>query len=157
MADPITNASNELKRLDAEMEALRAKRNKVASFIEMYNEFVDSRAVIVPPLPVRPAHSIPRANPESSKRLTIPDRVALILSDGVPRKPHVLLSMLEAEDGRPIGMGDEGRRITNLSSQLSRDKARFKSNRAIGWSLIQQPLPQMENPSSVGADDGFDD
>ena len=149
MSDPITNAKIEHKRLEGELEAIRAKLNKVAAFIEMYNEFAGKTAPAVPtPRPAR--------HPDTAKRLTIPDRVAAILSDGVPCKPHVLLSMLEAEDGKPIGMGDEGRRITNLSSQLSRDKARFKSNRAIGWSLIQQPLPQMGNPSSVGADDGFD-
>ncbi|GAB1408166.1 hypothetical protein MASR1M8_20850 [Thermomonas brevis] len=150
MSDPITNAKIEHKRLEGELEAIRAKLNKVAAFIEMYNEFAGKTAPAVPaPRPAR--------KPDTAKRLTIPDRVAAILSDGVPRKPHVLLSMLEAEEGKPIGMGDEGRRITNLSSQLSRDKARFKSNRAIGWSLVQQSLPQMENPSSVGADDGFDD
>ena len=152
MADPITNAKLEQKRIEAEIEALRGKLNKVASFIEMYEEFAgrpDVTAAAISPPPSR-------TQVAPGQRRTIPDRVAAILSDGIPRKPHVLLSMLEA-DGTTIGTGDEGRRITNLSSQLSRDKVRFKSSRAIGWSLRDQPEAQTESPSTVGAGDGLNE
>ena len=156
MADPITNAKLEQKRLEAEIEALRANLNKVEAFIEMYGVFAAGDSRRQPGASLSAPKTIGQPAP-SSKKQTIPDRVAAILSAGLPRKPHVLLAMLEHEDGKPIGMGDEGRRITNLSSQLSRDKQRFKSNRAIGWSLVEQPRPQMKNPTSVSADVGLDD
>lgn len=165
MADPITNAKLEQKRIEEEIEVLRMRLDKVAAFIEMYNVFAGNdvaKPLPVIPLPTAPVALGPPPLPpigkpaEAPKKLTVADRVAAILSDGQPRKPLVLLKMLEA-DGSFIGTGDESRRITNLSSQLSRDKQRFKSSRLIGWSLIDQPKPQIENPSSVGANDGFDD
>lgn len=155
MADPITNAKLERSRLEAEIEALRAKLNKVDGFIEMYNVFAGTQTLDMSSRPAPPPLP-PLKQMESAKRLTIADRVALLLSDGLPRKPHELLQELEA-DGSLIGSGDEGRRITNLSSQLSRDKARFQSSRKFGWSLKQQPKPQMESPSPIDVDDGLND
>lgn len=143
----LNNAIAEKTKLQGEIAALQDRLRRVETFIAMHREFSGPPQLPMPPgLP-------PTAESAAGKRPSIPDAVAEMLADGWPMTTQGILERLDSL-GVIVGGDEHSKRITNLSSSLSRD-ARFKNTRGQGWSL--KPTQKVESPSSVGADDGLED
>lgn len=139
----LTNAIAEKTKLQGEIAALQERLRRVETFIALYGEFSSST----------PAPQLSLADVFAGKRQSIPDAVATLLVHGLPMTTQEILSELDGM-GIVVGGDEPSKRITNLSSSLSRD-ARFVNTRGQGWSLRQ--TQKVESPSSVGANDGLDD
>lgn len=142
----LNNAIAEKTKLQGEIAALQERLRRVETFIAMHREFSAP-----PALPMPPPLSISDAF--LGKRQSIPDAVAQMLAGGLPMTTPDILSKLDTI-GVVVGGDEYSKRITNLSSSLSRDK-RFKNERGRGWSLV--PIQKVESPFPVGAGDGLDD
>lgn len=143
MDTALSNAVAEKTKLQDEIAALQERLRRVETFIALYGEFSSSA----------PVSQLSLADVFAGKRQSIPDAVATLLVHGLPMTTQEILSELDGM-GIVVGGDEPSKRITNLSSSLSRD-ARFKNTRGQGWSL--RPAQKVESPPSVGADDGLDD
>lgn len=139
----LTNAKAEKTKLQGEIAALQERLRRVETFIALYGEFSSAG----------PSPQLSLVDASAGKRQSIPDAVAGMLSDGFPMTTQDILTKLDAM-GVTVGGDEHSKRITNLSSSLSRD-TRFVNTRGQGWSL--RPIQKVESPSSVGADDGLED
>ena len=144
----LQNARSEKQRIEAQMASLRDRLREIDSFIAMYQQFTAPQLPRLPTLPL-PAFVMPTA-----KKPSIPDAVAAMLADGFPVTTQELLTRLEVQ-GITVGGDDRNKQLTNLSSTLSRDKARFDNIRGQGWTL--RTSPKVESPNPVSAGDGLDD
>lgn len=142
----LTNAIAEKTKLQGEIAALQERLRRVETFIAMHREFSGPPRLPLPP-------SLPPASEVVGRRLSIPDAVASMLSDGFPMTTQDILAKLD-NLGIVVGGDEPSKRITNLSSSLSRD-TRFVNTRGQGWSL--RPSPKLESPTSVGAEVGPED
>lgn len=144
----LQNARSEKQRIEAQMVSLRDRLREIDSFIAMYQQFT------APQLPRLPTLPLPTFVMPTTKKPSIPDAVAAMLADGFPVTTQELLTQLEVQ-GITVGGDDRNKQLTNLSSTLSRDKARFDNIRGQGWTL--RTSPKVESPNPVSAGDGLDD
>lgn len=146
MDTAVDKALAEKKQIQAQIGALNERLRKIDNFLDLHKEFSSDQPNSTAEASANEA--IRKLQALATPRRSIPDYVADILGDGVPRQTGQLVSLLQIK-GIHIG-GDPSRRIINLSSTLSRDP-RFVNDRAKGWSL------QKVNPPSAPTDDGFGD
>lgn len=150
MGDPIHNAKTKKARLEAELVKIQADLKETEVFLSLASKFSNE-----PELSLFPGRKpLPLPMPPPLKKPSIPDAVAVTLAGGFPVTTQELLTRLEAQ-GMTVGGDDRNKQLTNLSSTLSRDKARFDNMRGQGWTL--RKTAQIESPSPVDADDGLGD
>lgn len=156
MSDPVNNALAKKAELEQSVAELQQKLQRAAveleeanTFLTLASKFSDSTPALAP-LPPR----LPMPSDLQAKKLSIPDAVASMLAGGEPIPTSELLVRLESR-GLAIGGGERNKQLTNLSSTLSRDKARFDNVRGQGWKL--RDTQKVESPSPVSAGDGLGD
>ena len=134
------NALLAKRQIESQIRELNERLRKIEAFISLYDEFaqgVTSSASAVSSSP----------NVGGDKKLSVPEAVAAILSDGYPRQTHILLNMLESQG---IKIGGAKPHI-NLSSTLSRDSRFISKGPKVGWTLTSK----MASPATAATGTGL--
>ncbi len=156
--DILVSAQSELDDIErklAGMLPLQQRREQLRQFINIGRVLYAPQAAPQQPLQSAPtaeqdALPSPQAMPGTrTKQSRIANGAIAILAAG-PMSTRAIVARLEA-----LGVNIDGKdKVADVSAVLSRDKARFKSDRAAGGWLLVQPhkeVPPPGAPTPAGA------
>lgn len=155
--DIYAKAEAELASIDSQMAALEKRRKELDQFVELGRRlFASQHGPIIARLPIPTSSTLRRAMDQAAQHGRDMSMKARILSLckqyikdlGRPVMTRELLAHIEANGVEVTGAD----KVTTISVILSRSDE-FKSDRALGWSLIpaQKELTPQDAPTSAGS------
>ncbi len=156
--DLLVDAQNELEEIErklADMLPLQQRREQLRQFINigrvLYSPQTASHQPVRSMLTVEQnALPSPRAMPRTTTKQSRIANGAIAILEAGPMTTRAIVARLEG-----LGVNIDGKdKVADVSAVLSRDKARFKSDRAAGGWLLVQPhkeVPPPGAPTPAGA------
>lgn len=140
MSDLLSTAEAELAEIErklAEMQPLAQRRDQLRMFLSIGRSLYagpPGQSEPLPPMPAAPTGRAPEAAFGGTVKARVVEAVAALLAANGPMRTRDILARLQAQ-GIEIGGANK---VDTVSVILSRTKDRFKPDRTLGWSLVDQ-------------------